>query len=60
MHLQYGQTALIPKEEANMTGFNSGKCPKYEKRVDHLELDGISMGNKLTGPLFNAADERLQ
>jgi hypothetical protein len=31
--------------------FNTGKCPKCEKRIDHLDLDSITMGNRLLGPL---------
>jgi phage FluMu protein Com len=32
----------------------SGKCPKCEKIVVHANLDHITMGNQLTGPLYNA------
>jgi hypothetical protein len=32
--------------------FNSGKCPKCEKRIDHLDMDSITIGNKLSGPLY--------
>ncbi len=32
----------------------SGKCPKCEKIVVHANLDHITMGNQLTGPMHHA------
>jgi hypothetical protein len=29
---------------------NTGKCPKCDKRIDHLDLDTITMGDRLAGP----------
>lgn len=31
--------------------FGHGKCPKCDRRIDHAELDEISVGDKTRGPL---------
>lgn len=30
-----------------------GKCPKCEKPTDHLEIDRVTIGDKLNGPLWH-------
>ncbi len=30
-----------------------GKCPSCQRMTDHADLESITIGNKLTGPLYN-------
>jgi len=34
--------------------FGHGKCPKCEAPISHLEIDSITWGDKLNGPIFRA------
>lgn len=34
--------------------FGHGKCPKCEKSLDHVDIDAISAGDKMSGPLHHA------
>jgi len=30
-----------------------GKCPKCEKTVSHVDIEAITAGDKLVGPMYN-------
>lgn len=32
--------------------FNTGKCPKCEKQITHLDIEDITVGNLLVGPKY--------
>lgn len=38
--------------EGDLTIFPTGKCPKCQALISHADLDGITIGNKLGGPLW--------
>jgi len=33
--------------------FGHGKCPKCDASLDHVDLDGITIGDKISGPLHH-------